>query len=60
MENDVKFEVTVGSYDDLVILGTYPTRAEALQALGQWFLDHPTAQLMYPAVNEIVQLQPWT
>jgi hypothetical protein len=63
MDNDVTYELTVGLYEDLCVIGTYPTRELALQALGEYVLGTTQGgqpnRVEYPAINEIVQLQPW-
>lgn len=45
-------EVWVYEYGDAQSLGTFPTRQEALAALGQWFLDHGDALLVHPRIVE--------
>mgnify|MGYP000579506418 CR=1 FL=1 len=47
------FELTIYEYEDTQVIGTYETRDAALIALGQWFLDHGDAQLVYPRITEV-------
>jgi hypothetical protein len=47
------FELTIGEYEDMQVLGTFQTRQLALQALGQYVLDHPFDGSLHPHVIEL-------
>ena len=47
------FELSIHEYEDREVLGTYKTRKKALIALGEYVLEHPHAQFLYPAITEL-------